>query len=85
MRIAQRFNLRTHIAPATEDQLSRFTVAGEIETVQCSSRVEQKAAGDCRTPKPCGIRTGPGGAIASWTAAVPCRFRFRTAITDRQF
>jgi hypothetical protein len=33
-----------------------------------------KAAEDSRTPKPCGRSNVPKNALASWSAAVPCRF-----------
>ena len=36
-----------------------------------------KAAEDSRTPKPADLRGVLGNALASWSAAVVCRFRFR--------
>ena len=35
-----------------------------------------KAVGDNRTPKPADLRGVAGNALASWSAAVVCRFRF---------
>src|SRR6266700_7991321 len=39
-------------------------------------RLGGKAAEDCRSPKPVGYSWQPIIAIASWTAAVLCRFSF---------
>ena len=45
-------------------------------TIWCLSAVinDMKAAEDSRTPKPCGRSHVPKNAVASWSAAVLCRF-----------